>query len=135
MLRVAQVFLAPFAVVVLQPSLAAHGQRDRVVGPQLDQLLGGFEELAGLTGLVVPLGQLLPAPVISGLESDEGLHLAAGERQVAAPGLDPCGPALQDHRRVVIEDRRHARPPWPRRIGPCPPAVRPSGRTPRGREG
>ncbi len=105
LLRVAKVFLSSFAVVVLQTRLATHGQRDRVVRPQLDEFFRRFQVFGRPARLVVPFGQLLPAPIVRGLERDERLHLAASQRQVPSSGLDPRGPALKNHRRIVFEHR------------------------------
>ena len=103
LLGLAEVGLAAVAVARLQFGFAAHRQGDRAVGTNLDQLFRGFEIRIGLAGLVVPLGQLLPAPVIVWFERDQRLHFAAGDVEAAAPCLDPGGPALQDHRRIGLE--------------------------------
>ncbi len=72
--RLAQVGLAAVAVAGLQLRLAAHHQRDRVARLEPDEFGRSFEVILRAAGLVVPLGQLVPAPEVRGIDGDERLH-------------------------------------------------------------
>src|SRR3954469_24343374 len=104
MLSVAEIFLATFAIIIEDARFTAHRESDRIIWPKLDELFRRFEKIGWAAGLVVPLRQLLPAPVINRLQSHERLHFTACERKIATASFHPGGPALQDHRRVVLED-------------------------------
>ena len=120
--RLAQVGLAALAVAGLNLGVAAHHQVQRRVGPQPHQLRSHLQETLRLADIVVPLGELLPAPEVVRVHSDERLHRRDGTGIVAAPRLDPGGAPLQHQRHVgghrdrpgrlerVVEAAEHPQP-------------------------
>ena len=104
--RLAQVGLAALAVAGLELRLAPHGPPGRVVRLEPDEFRCGLEVLLRAAGLVVPVGQLVPAPHVTGVHGDERVHPLDRRRVVAAPRLHPRLPPLQDDRHVVGELRR-----------------------------
>ena len=64
-------------------------------------MLGRVQIVGGRFFLVVPVGQLLPAPEILRIGVDDLAHLRNGPRVIATLPHDPCGPPAENQRRVI----------------------------------
>ena len=101
-----------------------HHQGNGMMGLKSDEFGCGFEVILRPAGLVVPLGQLVPAPDVAWVDGNQCLHRWDGGGIVAPPGLHPGDPSLEDEGKFGAQFAAAGPRPGHRRTCPSRQGVR-----------